>query len=232
MRFVAVAAGCLLLAGMATGNCSVVEVLKVQSSSQNVRIIALRDGNPLHDVKIEVFTSDERPLLSVSTNKYGVVTLPLLPPGRYHVAAAAPGGLGADLMLDVSKKKGKKTSAFSMELFVRPPQPPDLAKRITIAEETGASERLQEFRGLVEDPAGAGIRGTEIEVSQKGSLGKVQVAKTQSDTTGRFSVHLAAGAYTAVFQVAGFSTQIQIFEIAEDGAQRDLRIVLQLAPCT
>ncbi len=232
MKTVLFIAGLLLLAGMRTGACSVVEVLNVQPSSQNIRITVLRDGIPVRDVKLEVLMAAEQPRLSLSTDKHGVAALPSLPPGRYHIVATSSGGLGADLVLDVSKNKGKKTSSFSMDLSVRPPPPPTLAQRIATAEGLATSKRMQSFHGILEDPSGAGIQGAKIEISQKGSLGKAQVTKVASDTTGHFSAPLANGAYTAVFQVPGFSAQIQVFEIALDGDMKESRIILQITPCT
>jgi hypothetical protein len=218
---------------MAVGRCSVVVVLNVQPSSENVRIKLLHDGKPVRDVKIEVLMADEQPRLSLTTNEHGAATLPTLPPGRYHiVATAASGGLGADLVLDVSKSKKKKTSLFSMDLFVRPPPPPALADKIAVAEGIGPGERLQEFQGAVSDPSGAVAQGAKVAIFQRGSLGKAQVARTTSDATGHFSAHLEDGSYTAIFQLPGFSTQIQVFEIAGNGDKKDLQIVLQVASCT
>jgi hypothetical protein len=232
MKRVLIIAGLLLLAGMGTGACSVVEVLNVQPSSQNIRITVLRDGITVRDVKLEVLMADEQLRLSVSTDKHGTAALPSLPPGRYHIVATSSGGLGADLVLDVSKNRGKKTSLFSMDLSVRPPPPPTLAQRIATAEGLATSKRMQSFHGILEDLSGAGIQGAKVEIFQKGSLGKAQVTKVASDATGHFSAPLADGAYTVIFQVPGFSTQIQVFEIALDGDMKESRIILQIAPCT
>lgn len=232
MKTVLLIAGLVLMADMRTAACSVVEVLNVQPSSQNIRITVLHDGIPVRDVKLEVLMADEQPRLSVSTDKHGAAALPSLPPGRYHIVATSSGGLGADLVLDVSKNRGKKISSFSMDLFVRPPPPPTLAQRIATAEGQATSKRIQSFHGILEDPSGAGIQRAKIEIFQKGSFGKAQVMKVASDATGHFSAPLANGAYTAVFQVPGFSTQIQVFEIELEGDIKESRIILQLAPCT
>jgi hypothetical protein len=119
-----------------------------------------------------------------------------------------------------------------MDLLVKPPLPPTLEEEVEAAESAPATARLQEFRGVVEDPSGTGISGTMIEIFQKGSRGHAPLAKTTSDPNGHFAVHLSVGAYTAVIQFIGFDTRILTFEIAEDGDAKDLRIPLQLAPST
>jgi hypothetical protein len=231
MKLFATSTAFLLLVSIAAAKPSV-EVLQILPSSQNARIRVLHDGNPLQNVKIEVFAADEHLRLSLSTDADGVAVLPPLPRGRYRIAANAPGGLGADLVLDVSKHKRKKPSEFSLVLFVRPPTPPTLEERIAAAEGGIVSERVQGFKGIAVDPAGAGIPQTKIEIFQKGSGGKAAVATAESDATGHFSTHLAKGAYAAIFRAQGFSTQICVFEITEDGEQKDLRIRLDLAPST
>jgi Carboxypeptidase regulatory-like domain len=227
----AAAAVGLLLAGLAAAGSSV-EVLRVLPSSQNPRITVLHNGNPLPAAKIAVFAADEQLRLSLSADEHGVVVLPPLPPARYHIAAAAADGLGADLVLVVSKHQKKKASSFSMDLFVRPPAPPTLEERIVAAESGPARERLREFKGIAVDPAGMGIPETRIEVLQEGSRGKVRVAITESDKSGHFSAQLPAGTYTVVFQVQGFSTRIQVLEITQTGDETDLRVHIELAAST
>ena len=231
MRLLAAAAGCLLLARWVFADPSV-EVLQIQPSSQNARITVLHNGNPLPATRVAVFTGDEQPRLSLSTDEHGVVVLPALPPGRYHLAVDASDGLGGDLVLQVSKHKGKKTSEFTLALFVRPPAPPTLAERIATAEESAPSERLQTLHGIAVDPSGAGIPRVKLQIFKKGSGAKTPLATAESDGNGHFFAQLAKGTYTAVLQAQGFSTRIYVFEITEDGEQKGSRIRLDLGPVT
>jgi len=228
MKVFTTSAAFLLLASIVAAKPSV-EILQASASSQSARIMVLHDGKPLQSVKIDVFTADEKLRLSLSTDIDGVVVLPLLPRGRYHVAASAPGDLGADLLLDVSRHKGKKPSEFSMMLL---PQPPTLEERIAVVEGRGAIERLREFKGITVDPSGAAIPSVKIRIFQEGTGAKDRVATAEADATGHFSVHLANGTYTAIIQSQGFSTHIQVFEIKEEAEQKYLRIRLDLAPST
>jgi hypothetical protein len=123
MRLAAIAIGSLLFAGLTSGKASV-EVLNVEPSFQHVRILTLYNGSPLDNVKIRVFSKDERLRLSLSTNSQGVAEFSLSPPGRYRIAADTTSGLGGELMLAVSKGKGKNESSFTLPLALRPPSPP------------------------------------------------------------------------------------------------------------
>ncbi len=234
MKFSAIAVGTLLLASVASANCSMVEVLSVQPSFQHVRILTLYDGRPLENVKLEVFSEGEQPRLSISTNKEGVAKFSLSPPGRYRIAADAANGLGADLILAVSKGTGKNKSSFTLNLALRPPPPPSLEDRIVAAENV-PSVRLREFGGVVVDIAGAVIPQTKIEVFKKGSRGKARASETKSDAEGHFSLRLPEGAYTAIFSRAGFSTKFFVFELTEAAETADtevLRVSLAVAACS
>jgi hypothetical protein len=234
MKAPAIAFLTLLSASFSFGKCSVVEVLSVEPSSQRVRIVALHGGTPLNNAKVEAFSKNEQPHMAVSTNKQGVARLLLSPPGRYHIAANAGGGLGADLILDVSIGKDKNLSSFTLNLTLRPPPPPSFEDRIADAE-NGATVTLRQFAGSVADPAGAVIAQTRIEVFKKGSRGTVRSLQTESDAAGHFSALLPEGSYTAVFRVPGFSLDILVFEISETDETenaKSLSIPLQIAPCT
>ena len=213
---------------------SVVEVASVEPSFEHVRVLTLHNGSPLDKVKLEVFSWKGRRRLSISTNREGVAKFLLAPPGRYRIAADAANGLGAELILDVSKGKGKNESSFTLNLDVRPLPPPTLEERIVAAEAAGPA-RIRQFAGVVVDPGGAVIPQTRIEVFKNGSQGKLRSAKTESDRAGHFVARLPYGFYTAVFSVQGFSTYIVAFEIAkgDDSADaNDLKIMLQLGPVT
>ena len=236
MKTLMIPVACLFWASLAAGRS--VEVLSVQPSSQHVRISASNNGNSLNGANLQVFGGDgaspsrEQLFASLTTDVHGVAVLPKLSPGHYHIVATAGGGLQADLLLDVSRRKGKETSSFSLELIVKPPPPPTLEEMIDAAESVASGESLQEFKGIVMDPSGTGVPAVQIEIFHKGSKGVTRVAKTKSDAMGHFSVHLAAAPYAATFQCQGFSTGIHIFEIKEDGDQKELRFVLRVGAST
>jgi len=233
MRFVTNVVASLLLSCAVASACSVVEVINSQPSSQSVQIRTLQKGTPLKNVRIEIFTMDPKVLLfSVTTNHRGVASLPTLSPGRYLVAATGATGLGADLVLDVSKDKGRKTSLFSMELSLRPPPPPTMDERMTDAEKMPIREPVKEFVGILQDPAGGSVPNATVTVYAKGSRDKARALEIKTDGTGRFSAPLADGTYTILFEAPGFQTEIAVFEISGYAQARDLRISLKLGLCT
>jgi hypothetical protein len=232
MRALASVAAYLFLTALAPARCAVVEVLNVQPSAQRVRITTLRDAKPVGNVPVAVLSADEQPRFSFSTNNKGTAVLPKLSPGRYHIAATAPGGFRADLILEVTVQPGRKTSSFSMDLVLKPPPPPTMEEKIAAAENTAPAESLKVFTGFVVDPTGAALAETAIAFYPKGSRGRRAAAETRSDESGRFSVHLPAGTYTAVFRRSGFAARFFVFEIADSGESKDLRVALQLAEST
>jgi hypothetical protein len=234
MKFPAIATCTLVFAGFASAKPSEVQVLNAEPSFQHVRILTLYEGKPLQGVRLEVFSKGERHRLSLVTNEEGVAKLSLAPPGQYRIEADAAGGLGGDLVLAVSKGKGRNESSFTLELAVRPPLPPTLEQKILAAENTSGA-RLRKFEGVVVDPIGTAIPQTTIIVFKRGSQGKVRMGKAKSDATGHFSARLADGSYTAVFSIPGFSTYIVALEITQDvdpANVNGLRVSLQLAPST
>jgi hypothetical protein len=223
MKIFTIAAGCLLLARLASAECVVVEPVFLPSS-QRVRITALLDGKPLRDAKLVFFTTPEQqPRLSLSTDGRGVAATPRLLPGHYLVVATSPGNLHAELYLDVSKIFRGPAKPFVMDLT---PAPPSMTSP-AVAEKTPITEFIQEFKGLLVDPAGGPIPGAEIQVLRKGSQGEA-VAKLKSDEAGRFAAPLAAGTYVAFFQMPGFRSEILGFEVVQSGLTRTLSISMQI----
>ena len=224
----------LLVVSALPGACSVVEVLKVEPSFQHVRILTVYNGRPVSGVKIVVFSEDEQRRFSLSTNAQGVAKMSLSPKGRYRIAADAAGGLGANLILAVSKGKGKNASSFTLSLAVRPPMPPTLEDKIAAAEMADLA-KFRQFEGVAVDPSGAAIAQVKIDVFKKGSRGAMRAGRAKSDADGHFSVTLPEGSYTAVFSIPGFSIYIVAFEVTQDvdpANVNGLRVSLQLAPST
>jgi 5-hydroxyisourate hydrolase-like protein (transthyretin family) len=208
-------------------------VVNSQPSSQRVQIKTLQNGNPIKDVKIEVFTMDNQlRLFLLSTNDQGIASLPTLSPARYLIAANAMGGLGADLVLDVSKRLGHKKSLFLMELAVRPPPPPTIEEKMDQAEKASVRESIKEFKGIVQDPSGAGVPNVKVDVYANRSRDKGHALEINTDATGHFSAPLATGTYTIVFQSPGFQTEIVVLKISENAQVKDLQIPLKIGLCT
>ena len=223
MKICTIAVGCLLLARLAPAECVVVEPT-FQPSSQKVRITTLLDGKPLRDARLVFFTTPEQqPRLSLSTDGRGVAATPRLLPGHYLVVATSPGNLHAELYLNVSKTFRGQAKSFVMDLSPVRLSPPNPA----VAEKAPITEHVQEFKGLLVDPAGGPIPGAEIQVLRKGSQGAA-VVKLKSDEAGRFAAPLAEGTYVAFFQMPGFRTEIVGFEIVQNVPVGALRISMQI----
>jgi hypothetical protein len=220
--------GSLLLAVAALARPSV-EVLAPQPSSQHPRITVLRDGSSVRSAEVAVSTAAGKTLMILSTDKHGIVVLPSLHVGQYTVAARAPGRLQAYLLLDISNKKLKKPSEFSLQLQLGPPSFEEL---IDAAESAAPPERLPVFSGTVVDAGGAEISKVEIRIYQRGSAGKTLVSTAMTDSTGHFGAHLPSGAYTAVLVAPGFRIKIHVFEIAADTLAQETLIRLGLAAVT
>ena len=207
-----------------------VRVEAIQRSTQKVRLNVSKDHAPIVNAKIEILNQDEKPLpFALSTGAAGVANLPLLKPGHYHVVASADGGLHADLYLDVSKN-GKKTTVFSLDLFVEPPPLPSFQERLAAAEKEATAVQLAKFNGVVKDQVGAAVARTKVEIYRRGAFADGPVATSDADTTGDFSSHLSDGSYTAVFSCSGFSPEIALFDIVRGSNKSNMQIVLKVAP--
>lgn len=209
-----------------------VRVEPVHSSSEKVRVIVLHDHAPIKNAKVEILDGNGKPQqIALSTRDDGSANLPRLKPGRYQVVALAEGGLRADLYLDVSRNE-KKTTSFSLDLFVAPPPPPSFEERLAAVEKERTVARLADFDGFVKDQSGAAVAQTKVEVFRRGAYTDGRVASASTDVAGAFSLHLSKGSYTAVFSNAGFSLDITAFDIVQDSGGKSLNIVLKVAPAT
>jgi 5-hydroxyisourate hydrolase-like protein (transthyretin family) len=212
-----------------------VEVLTPRKSSQEIRVVFLIDGTPQKGVRVELYRytlgsgEESKPLVSLASDDEGKVTPPVLSPGRYHLVASAEHNLRADLYLDVSRKRGKRPSSFSMNLLES--QHPTPEQLWAAAEDVPVKDRLEAFSGTIHDPSGAMVSGVSIEVVRKGTQGRKRVAQLKSGKDGRFSAHLADGAYVARFSVPGFQIAFVPFEVTKQGSE-ELRVTLQIGRAT
>lgn len=171
----------LLYASLASSEC--VEVIPVPSS-RNVRITAHVNGKPLQGAEVEVFQTG----VSFYTDDQGVAMLPPLKPGFYSIVAASGEDLVASLYLHVMENSESKVSVFLMDL-----QPTAKAQMLATAAKMPVSERVQEFKGVAEDPSGAGVPGALIEVYPRDSEAKSKRIQLKAGENGHFSAPLADG---------------------------------------
>jgi hypothetical protein len=146
--------------------------------------------------------------------------------------AASCLGLASFVAANPSNAVRAVGSEFRLAPKQRHPEPPTLEQLISDAEKSFVRERLWLYQGFVEDPSGTRVRGVKIDVFRSGSGGKTPLATTRSDSRGHFLVHLTNGEYTAVLKAQGFRPLIYIFEITYEGAEKELRLRLALAPST
>jgi 5-hydroxyisourate hydrolase-like protein (transthyretin family) len=235
VKSAAIALWCLVLAITAGANSTVVEVLQPQESSRHVRLTILLEGKPQSGVKVELYRyelgagEETDPRFSLTSDKEGNISPPVLPAGHYHVVASTEKNLRADLYVDVVSGRQKKTSVFSMQLRSSPFLTP--SQQLAEAEQMPIKDRVQQFSGLVCDPTGAVVPGTSIEVLRKKPGNREVVAKLKSGADGRFSIRLADGPYIAFFSTPGFRVAIVPFEVTREG-QGDLHVTLQIGATT
>ena len=227
MKIALVAACCLLSAVMAASAAVEVENIKPQESSRNVRIAVVLEGKPVKDARV-VFckTPGIQDCVSVLTNADGIATVRRLGVGNYYIVASVDDEVNASLYLHAGH--GRKQASFSMDLTGAYRQGQDF---MAAAAQLPVRDRVQGFRGSVQDPSGAFIQGVNIKIVRKGTDGEADVVRLKSDVRGHFSSPLADGIYIAFFTFAGFRTQITPFEVTSQGS-KDLRIVLQLGSTT
>jgi len=212
-----------------------VEVVTTQKSSQRIWVVFLVGGVPQKSVRVDVYRyslgsgEESKSLISLTSDDEGKVTPPVLSRAHYHLVASAERNLRADLYLDVSRKRGKQLSSFSMNLIEN--QYPTPEQLWDAAEKAPVKDRLEAFRGTIYDPSGARVSGVSIEVVRKGTQGKEQIAQVESGKDGRFFAPLADGAYVARFSIPGFQLAFVPFEVTKQGSG-ELRVTLEIARAT
>jgi hypothetical protein len=176
-----IAAAFLLWGQPARANSTLVEVLDCQPASQVSRINLDLNGRPAQDVRLILTTFDNRLVKALSFDQHGVAVLPPLPPGKYLVIASAPENLGATLCVELSAKKWKQVSSFSLLLRTLPPPPPSREEMLAASENKGPSGRIQKFEGVVVDPLGAVIVGAHLQIFPKGVRNDAQSIRATTD---------------------------------------------------
>jgi len=205
-----------------------VEVLSCQPATQKAHVTIALAGTASRDVKAVLSWQDGRQIQNLSMDRAGRIVLPRLQPGTYLVEASAPANQGGALCLEISPSKQERSTHFAISLHAMPPAPPTLDQLLTAAENQDPVLRLQQFKGVVTDPAKSVLSGATVEIRPKGVRGDFRTLTAPTDAEGHFSAHLPDGIYTAVFTAQGFGRQIIVFEIAKTGSSEELQVPLQI----
>ncbi len=129
----------------------------------------------------------------LSTDGSGLAVLPPLAPAKYLATASAPENLGGSICVEISKKKSKQVSSFSLALKTLSPNSLTIEQMLAAAGSNAPSEHVQEFKGLVVEPTGMGVSGTVIQIFPNGDRLRddTRAVKVITDANGRFSAGLA-----------------------------------------
>ena len=152
---------------------------------------------------------------------------PRLRPGSYNIVATGNQGLRGELLLDVSSADRGAPSAFSMSLYVDPNYT-WLQGKLQATKTEAPAERVQDFRGVLDGPAGGAIPGATIKVWKRDGPFETPLAETESDQGGWFWTHLSDGMYVAFFHEGGFQDKFLAFDVAMTGARSELWVSLSL----
>jgi len=204
---------------------------QVQTSSRSVRITTLLNGRRVKGIRIDVFAappSTGAPAeFSASTNDRGFAKVPLSLPGTYDIVATGNEGLRGELFLWASFENHKGPDAFSMNLEVDPDYA-WLQTQLAAENDKAPTERVQDFTGVLEGPAGGTILGARIKIWKRDGPYGTPLAETESRQDGRFWAHLSDGTYVALFQEGGFRDRFVVFEVAKTEARSELWVSLIL----
>ncbi len=233
---------CGLLLALPPFGTAAVEVVAPRKSSPIIRLKILLGGKPQSGAKIEIYKyqlgpgQETKPRFSLFSDEQGIAVPPELAPGSYHIVASAEKDLHVDVYLDVVSEAPVKTSEFSMELVASPyptvASPYATREQLVEKAESGLSvDRVQEFRGTIFDPSGAGIAGASVEVARAGTRGTGGIASLKSDSRGEFFAALPEGRYVAVIAAPGFRTLYLPFDVSSDGS-KDFKVILRLGSTT
>ena len=223
---------CLLLACSRLAPCSV-KVIELLESSQRPRVTVLLNGEAQHDVKLAIYRGfgvRDKPLLVLFTDRNGQAVVPALQPGKYLLRASPNKNLLGELYLHI-KSTARLGDRFSMTLEHYDP-PPTFEELVAVAEQSPATRKYVEFRGVVLDQTGSQISRVSIDVVVRGTNGTKHAARFRADDHGKFSTHLPDGDYVAFFSAPGFSVRVLPLTIAKTDGERELHVVLNVGPGT
>jgi carboxypeptidase family protein len=217
-----------LLCSAVAAAAQTVEVMDLRPSTQNPSIAVTTDGKLQANAKLVVFDADGRSVLSLMTNAHGVATLPDLGPGKYCIVASTSPTHGGAVCLLISGGQARKPSAFSVALREQPPPPPTLEEKLSALEKAPIDTVTRAFSGTVVDPLGAVIFKATVSIFRHGSAFTLHPQKAITDESGRFSMALDPGKYTAMIQSPGFETRFLTIEISSDAKEEPIKVTLNV----
>jgi hypothetical protein len=233
MKILAMPCAFLLFAASAFSECVEVVALKPQVSSPDVTIMASADGKPAARAAVEVLIHGNETFFFHVTDERGVLKLPRLKPGDFSVVVTSADNLFSKLiLLHVTDDPKGAAGVFVMDL--KPVQLPSASPARAAAAKAPVSEKVLEFKGVVEDPTGAAVPNALIEVFPRESKESKEDAVPvglRTDTYGHFSSSLPGGTYTAIIRSPGFRPWFLVFEITKEGKAKELHATLQVAAC-
>jgi len=223
MKSLAAIALALICCALAAGECIV--IVKETPSSRNAQVTVLLDGKQQQNVKLTVVLPEGKGSRSFVTDSHGTVMPRDLPVGTNCVTATGKNNFHGDLCLAAPRRSARKISSSNVNLS---PYGFDLSlnDKVKSAEKNLALERFRQLDGTVQ--AGAVIPHAEIQVYKCGSYPHNALTKVWTDQQGRFTVPLNPDRYTVVIQGLGFKTAYRIIESSPDGAEGQLREILQI----
>jgi hypothetical protein len=234
MRALAIAAACLLLAVLSYGECVTVfgdapGVPTFRSSSRRIRFTSLQEGKPLGNVQVILYlkTDNLNPKLALTTDNQGVAFVPDLAPGHYRIVAIGPEHEFAEVYLEVTDKRRKKTNSFLLTI-----PPTFLPQKKSDIEAAPITEHIRELKGHVEDYSGAYVPGALVQVYRKDSQSEpVAIAKIKADNNSSFAAALAPGKYVVFVSSPAFVPKATGFEIGPEGEAKELHVLLKVGSC-
>jgi len=229
LKMLSLAALPLVCAGLSFGECVEVSTQKALPSSGNVRVTAFLEGRPRAGATVEVFLTDKEHVASLRTDIRGVAVLPQHKPGFYSILAASGEDFHADLYLQVTENPKEAASAFPMELL--PFTFHDTQSALRTAETMPVNEKLQEFKGVVEDQSGAVVPKASIWTIRRGDATNEKLTRIKADESRHFSSSLPGRIYVVLLQAQGFRKEILVFEIARDRQAKELHALVKVASC-
>lgn len=219
----------------------------VQDCSEHPRITVLRNGKPVPGIAVEVYRPVEHPTSShyrykvgktLRTDNKGEVVLQKLPPGIVEVTAHWSSGsltapdLEANLSVRYFPEDPQPEDRFTIDLEPDPSDRQYVEQTARAAEQKPIPEKVEQFGGIVVDPAGAPIRNVSIEVAQLHVPGARRVRKVQTNAEGHFRALVPPGDYVAIFSVPGFQQTVDAFTIDQASKLTEMRVLLRVGAVT
>jgi hypothetical protein len=220
-----------------------VQVQPIQDCTRQPRITVLRDGKPAAGILVEVYQPVEHPTAAHYQNRVGAtlrtdakgeVVLPKLPPqvmvfvvARWASGSITTPDLEASLGIRYFPEDPESDAHFTMDLRPYPNELQSLEQTARAAEAKPIAERVQQFGGVVVDPAEATIRDVWIRVARLHVTGIRSVREMRTDTNGHFGTLMPAGDYVAIFNGAGFQGTVLAVTIDPAAKQSEMRILLR-----